>query len=45
MNIDQQVAYLMRGTQYGDEELAKSMAGELRQRLIEAEAEGRPLQI
>ena len=45
MNIDQQVAYLMRGTQYGDEELAKSMANELRQRLIEAEVEGRPLQV
>ena len=45
MNIDEQVAYLMRGTQYGDDELAKSMAGELRQRLIEAEQEGRPLQV
>lgn len=45
MNIDEQVVYLMRGTQYGDEELAKSMAGELRQRLVEAESEGRPLQV
>ena len=45
MNIDEQVAYLMRGTQYGDDELVKSMAGELRQRLIEAEAEDRPLQV
>jgi tyrosyl-tRNA synthetase len=45
MNIDEQVAYLMRGTQYGDDELEKSMAGELRQRLIEAESEGRPLRI
>ena len=45
MNIDEQVAYLMRGTQYGDEELTKSMAGELRQRLIEAESEARPLQV
>jgi len=45
MNIDEQVAYLMRGTQYGDEEMEKSMAGELRQRLIEAESEGRPLRI
>jgi len=45
MNIDEQVAYLMRGTQYGDEELEKSMAGELRQWLIEAESEGRPLRI
>jgi len=45
MNIDEQVSYLMRGTQYGDEELAKSMADELHQRLSEAEAEGRPLQV
>jgi tyrosyl-tRNA synthetase len=45
MNIDEQVAYLMRGTQYGDDELAKSMAAELHQRLIEAEAEGRPLRV
>ena len=45
MNIDEQVTYLMRGTQYGDDELAKSMAGELRQRLIEAEAENRPLRV
>ena len=45
MNIDEQVVYLMRGTQYGDEELTKSMAGELRQRLVEAESEGRPLQV
>jgi tyrosyl-tRNA synthetase len=45
MNIDEQVSYLMRGTQYGDEELAKSMATELRQRLIEADAEGRPLRV
>jgi tyrosyl-tRNA synthetase len=45
MNIDEQVAYLMRGTEYGDDELKKSMAEELRQRLIEAEAEGRPLRV
>ena len=45
MNIDEQVAYLMRGTQYGDEELTKSMTRELRERLIEAESEGRPLQV
>ena len=45
MNIDEQVAYLMRGTQYGDDELAKSMSVELRQRLIEAESEDRPLRV
>ncbi|MBE9473951.1 MAG: tyrosine--tRNA ligase [Chloroflexi bacterium] len=45
MNIEEQVLYLMRGTEYGDEDLKKSMADELRQRLIEAEAEDRPLQV
>jgi tyrosyl-tRNA synthetase len=43
--IDEQVAYLMQGTEYGDEELKKAMAGELRQRLIEAQQEGRPLRV
>ena len=37
MNIDEQVALLMQGSEYGDEELKKAMAGELRQRLIEAQ--------
>ena len=45
MTIDEQVAYLMQGTEYGDEDLKKAMAGELRQRLIEVEKEGRPLRI
>jgi len=45
MTIDQQVEYLMQGTEYGDSELKQAMATELRQRLIEAEAEGRPLRI
>ena len=43
--IDDQVALLMQGTEYGDEELKKNMAHELRQRLIEAEREHRPLRI
>lgn len=43
--IDQQVALLMQGTEYGDEELKQTMARELRQRLIEAEKEGRPLRV
>ncbi|MBE3066118.1 MAG: tyrosine--tRNA ligase [Chloroflexi bacterium] len=43
--IDDQVALLMQGTEYGDEELKKNMANELRQRLIEAEREHRPLRI
>ena len=45
MNIDEQVALLMQGTEYGDEELKKNMAAELRQRLLEAEQAGRPLRI
>ncbi len=45
MNIDEQVTYLMQGTEYGDENLAQDMANELRERLIEARQESRPLQI
>jgi tyrosyl-tRNA synthetase len=43
--IDDQVALLMQGTEYGDEELKKNMANELRHRLIEAEKEHRPLHV
>jgi len=45
MNIDEQVRTLMQGTEYGDETLQQAMADELRQRLIEAEQEGRPLRV
>ena len=45
MTIDEQVAYLMQGTIYGDETLKQNMAEELHQRLIEAEKEKRPLRI
>jgi tyrosyl-tRNA synthetase len=45
MNIDEQVALLMQGSEYGDEELKKAMAGELRQRLVEAQKEGCPLRV
>src|SRR5512142_380082 len=45
MNIEEQVELLMQGTEYGDEELKKAMTNELRQRLIEAEKEGRPLRV
>src|SRR3970282_276394 len=44
-DIDEQVAYLMRGTEYGDEALKQAMADELRQRLVEAERKGRPLRV
>ncbi len=45
MNIEEQVELLMQGTEYGDEELKKAMANELRQRLLEAQKEGRPLRV
>lgn len=45
MNIDQQVAYLMQGTHYGDETLKQNMAAELRERLVEAGKEGRKLRV
>lgn len=43
--IDDQVALLMQGTNFGDEETKHNMAAELRQRLLEAQAQGRPLQV
>jgi len=45
MNIEEQVAYLMQGTEYGDATIQQTMTDELRQRLIEAEKEGRPLRV
>ena len=43
--IDEQVEILMSGTGYGDEGTRKMMARELKERLIEAEKEGRPLRV
>lgn len=45
MTIDEQVAFLMQGTEYGDETLKQAMTNELRERLIEAQKEGRPLRV
>ena len=45
MNLDEQVALLMQGTNYGDENLKKAMAKELKERLIEAKQENRPLRV
>lgn len=45
MNIAEQVDLLMQGTEYGDEELKKAMTNELRQRLADAQQEGRPLRV
>jgi len=43
--IDEQVAVLMRGTEFGDEQIKEHMRAELRERLIEAENAGRPLRV
>jgi tyrosyl-tRNA synthetase len=45
MNIDEQVRYLMQGTEYGDDTLKQAMEDELRLRLIEADQAGRPLRV
>lgn len=41
MSLDEQVALLMQGTEYGDENLRRAMEAELRERL----QEGRPLRV
>ncbi|MGD8603302.1 MAG: tyrosine--tRNA ligase [Anaerolineales bacterium] len=43
--LDQQVALLMQGTEYGDEHLKQSMAAELKTRLQKAAKEKRPLRV
>jgi len=43
--IDEQVEVLMSGAAYGDPETFESMKKDLRERLIEAEKEGRPLRV
>jgi tyrosyl-tRNA synthetase len=43
--IDEQVAVLMQGTEYGDKALQQAMAVELRERLAQAEKERRPLRV
>lgn len=45
VDIDQQVAVLMQGTEYGDGALQQAMAAELRSRLAEASKAGRPLRV
>jgi tyrosyl-tRNA synthetase len=45
MDIDGQVELLMQGTEYGDDDLQEAMALELRQKLIDAEKEKRPLRV
>ena len=43
--IEEQVAIIMQGTEYGDEETKRSMEAELRQRLAAAAAANRPLRV
>ena len=45
MTVEDQVAYLMQGADYGDEQLKEAMAKELQERLVEADREGRPLRV
>jgi len=45
MSIDEQVDLLMQGTAYGDDALAMAMRNELKERLLEAQKEGRPLRV
>lgn len=45
MSIDEQVTYLMQGADFGSQELFQAMAGELRERLIDAKKENRPLRV
>ncbi len=44
-SVDEQVAILMHGAEYGDEQIKEMMTRELRQRLTEADKEGRPLRV
>lgn len=43
--MDDQVAQLMQGTEYGDDALKAAMAAELAERMKEAESAGRPLKV
>ena len=43
--IDEQVAILMRGAEFGDEQIKDHMQAELRERLVEADKTGRPLRV
>ncbi len=45
MKIDDQVEWLMQGTEYGDQALKQTMAAELRERLEEAARTGRKLRV
>jgi tyrosyl-tRNA synthetase len=44
-SIDKQVSIIMQGSEFGDPQIKEMMTGELRQKLTEAKAEGRPLRV
>jgi len=44
-SIDKQVSLYMQGSEFGDPQIKEMMTGELKQRLIEAKTEGRPLRV
>jgi tyrosyl-tRNA synthetase len=44
-DIDKQVATYMQGSDFGDSQIKEQMAKELRQRLVEAKKENRPLRV
>ncbi len=44
-SIDEQIEILMSGAEYGDPQIKQTMTRELRERLIEAEKQGRPLRV
>ncbi len=45
LSIDEQVAWLMQGTNYGDEETKRQMTRELRERLSDSQRSGQPLRV
>jgi len=44
-SIDKQVSIYMQGSEFGDPQIKEMMTGELKQKLVEASAEGRPLRV
>jgi tyrosyl-tRNA synthetase len=45
VSIDKQVSVIMQGSEFGDPQIKEMMTSELRQKLVEAQAEGRPLRV
>ena len=45
LTVDEQLAILMRGAEFGDEQIKEHMQEELRERLVDAQRAGRPLRV